>query len=147
MKTARMYPTATLLPNGRVLVVGGFNKSSGALASAELYFPDGGASGPFSYFQTIRWRSGHTYAITNNSMTWDEARILAEQHGGYLVTINDSSENQFLSANYGSGVPWIGLNDIQNEGTWEWANGDLPTYWNWAPGEPSPGAEHCVMTN
>jgi subtilase family serine protease len=100
------------------------------------------------YFENILTYNGHTYAITKNSMTWDEARILAEQHGGYLVTINDSSENQFLSANYGSGVPWIGLNDIQNEGTWEWANGGLPTYWNWAPGEPNnAGNEDCGKTN
>ena len=38
LATARAEHTATLLPNGKVLVAGG-EDSSGALASAELYDP------------------------------------------------------------------------------------------------------------
>jgi len=37
--TARQYHTATLLPSGKVLVAGGWDSSSGYLASAELYDP------------------------------------------------------------------------------------------------------------
>jgi hypothetical protein len=44
MKTAREYATATLLPDGRVLVAGGDNDSP-ALATAELFDP---ATGLFS---------------------------------------------------------------------------------------------------
>src|SRR5437016_13655333 len=39
LATAREFHTATLLPNGKVLVAGGVD-SSGFLASAELYDPD-----------------------------------------------------------------------------------------------------------
>ncbi|MFZ5876513.1 MAG: kelch repeat-containing protein [Nitrospirota bacterium] len=45
MGTARSEHTATLLPNGRVLVAGGYNSNDGYLASAELYDP---ATGTFS---------------------------------------------------------------------------------------------------
>src|SRR5437762_211556 len=41
LNTARGSHTATLLPNGKVLVAGGIN-SSGVLASAELYDPASG---------------------------------------------------------------------------------------------------------
>ena len=48
--------------------------------------------------------------------------------------------------NYAVGSPWIGLNDIDNPGTWAWAYG-WSDYTNWASGEPSGGLEHCVITN
>jgi hypothetical protein len=39
MNTARSGDSATLLPNGQVLVAGGYNNMMGVLASAELYTP------------------------------------------------------------------------------------------------------------
>src|SRR5881409_3027939 len=39
LSTARWNHTATLLPNGKVLVAGGYNSVSGYLSSAELYDP------------------------------------------------------------------------------------------------------------
>jgi len=39
MATARGSDTATLLDHGTVLVAGGFNSQSKALASAEIYDP------------------------------------------------------------------------------------------------------------
>ena len=42
LASARYFPTATLLPNGKVLVAGGYNDTSGYLSSAELYDPTSG---------------------------------------------------------------------------------------------------------
>ena len=42
LATARCDHTATLLPNGKVLVAGGVDSSDGSLASAELYDPASG---------------------------------------------------------------------------------------------------------
>jgi hypothetical protein len=46
MATARQGHTATLLRDGRVLVVGGGNNSSGALSTAEIYDPKNGIFTP-----------------------------------------------------------------------------------------------------
>jgi len=45
MSNGRRLHTATLLPNGNVLIAGGYNDNSGTLATAELYSP---ATGTFS---------------------------------------------------------------------------------------------------
>jgi uncharacterized delta-60 repeat protein len=42
LATAREHHTATLLPNGKVLVAGGYLSGTGAIASAELYDPTTG---------------------------------------------------------------------------------------------------------
>ena len=41
---------------------------------------------------------------------------------------------------------WIGLNDIDNENTFVWADGSSSTYRKWNSGEPndSGGNEDCV---
>jgi hypothetical protein len=46
MRTPRSQHTATLLPNGRVLLAGGRNSTEGALSSAEIYDPAMGAFSP-----------------------------------------------------------------------------------------------------
>src|SRR6266536_2532792 len=61
--TARHSHTATLLPNGKVLVAGGFN-SSGILASAELYDP---ASGTWTATGSLGTpRRSHTATLLPN---------------------------------------------------------------------------------
>ena len=60
MNTARTHHTATLLPNGKVLVAGGFNQSN-LLASAELYNPGTGKWTVTGGMATARW--GHSATL------------------------------------------------------------------------------------
>ena len=55
LSDARFYHTATLLPNGKVLVVGGFG-SSATLASAELYDPAAASWSPTGRLINARGR-------------------------------------------------------------------------------------------
>ncbi|HUA38327.1 MAG TPA: kelch repeat-containing protein [Candidatus Sulfopaludibacter sp.] len=55
MNTARGLHTATLLPNGQVLVVGGYKNYKSALASAELYDPVSGTWTNTGSLNTARW--------------------------------------------------------------------------------------------
>ena len=66
MVTARDSHTATLLPNGQVLVVGGLNSNNGViyLSSAELYNPATGTWSPTAALTTAR--KSHTATLLPN---------------------------------------------------------------------------------
>jgi hypothetical protein len=87
----------------------------------------------------INPNNGHQYFLTE-IMSWQEAKILAEKSGGYLVTIKDSQENEWLVKTFlknDTDFLWIGLNDYQEEGNFVWVNGEEVTYLNWSEGEPN----------
>ena len=64
MASARTSHTATLLPSGKVLVVGGRDSSGPSLGTAELYDP---ASGTWSTTGSLHWpRAGHTATLLSN---------------------------------------------------------------------------------
>lgn len=84
--------------------------------------------------------TGHNYYLVSGN-TWTLAQNVGLSLGGHLVTINNAAENAWLKANFldpNPGInPWIGLQDLDNNGSWEWISGEPVTYLNWAPGEPN----------
>ncbi|MEM9275567.1 MAG: lectin-like protein [Cyanobacteria bacterium P01_F01_bin.143] len=82
--------------------------------------------------------NGNQYFLTSTSLTWEQAQAEAENFGGNLVSINDSLEESWLQSNFGDIEDfWIGINDRNTEGSFEWVSGQPVTYTNWAPGEPN----------
>ena len=81
LATARYFHTATLLPNGKVLVAGGYDSDGGYLASAELYDP---ASGTWTATGSLATaRDGHTATLLPNG------KVLVAggySNGGYLAS-------------------------------------------------------------
>uniref|UniRef100_F7CSY8 C-type lectin domain family 4 member E n=1 Tax=Xenopus tropicalis TaxID=8364 RepID=F7CSY8_XENTR len=82
------------------------------------------------------------YYITTKKTNWQKARSFCVQEGGDLVVVNSEKEQKFLKEK--SGVSnlkrfWIGLSDIEEEGTWTWVDGtDYSTsYQFWKKGEPN----------
>ena len=61
MTTSRDFHTATLLPNGQVLVAGGYNFTGGDLSSAELFNPVTGIWTPTGALHTARY--SHTATL------------------------------------------------------------------------------------
>jgi len=64
LNTARFYHTATLLPDGRVLVAGGLDQNLFPVASAEIYDPASGTWTPTGSLVTAR--SQHTATLLPN---------------------------------------------------------------------------------
>ena len=92
--------------------------------------------------------NGHTYqaVILPERVSWNEARVYAENRGGTLVNLETSEEAEWLWKNmvgyvplwsmtyYNSG-PWIGLFRHDNE--WQWLSGEEFDWDGWSPGEPN----------
>lgn len=93
--------------------------------------------------------NGHTYYLLEEN-TWSNSQNYATSIlGGNLVTINDSAEDTWIWQTFSSTAKanenpnetrlysmWIGLNDLDNNNTWEWLSGEAVTYTNWEPGQP-----------
>jgi hypothetical protein len=89
---------------------------------------------PISGYALIGTFEGHTYFMSNASLSWPNARTAAISIGGDLVSINTYDEDIFL-APYG-GHTWVGGyqdhsdpsyvepgNGSQNYGGWKWTDG------------------------
>ena len=72
---------------------------------------------------------GHKYFRSNSQLTWEAAKIICEDKGGYLAEINDIAENDFIKNAIASPV-FIGLSDSGVEGVLSWANGAPLTFNN-----------------
>jgi len=87
---------------------------------------------------SFKVNNGKVYVrIGDPDQTWNKAESIAQDLGGHLVTINDAQENQWIVDNFGASRLWIGLNDVAQEGNFEWSSGEDVTYTNWFNGEPN----------
>ena len=94
-------------------------------------------------------RNGHAYCLTPEGKSWQEAQDYAKQFDGHLVVINDQHEQQWLIQAFGEDWYWIGLTDENQEGAWQWVNGETLRYSNWQDGEPNDqwdcGEDYAMM--
>ncbi|NEP90556.1 MAG: hypothetical protein F6K18_29140 [Okeania sp. SIO2C2] len=83
--------------------------------------------------------NGHIYFLTKLA-TWTDAQAEAQEVDGNLVTINDEAEHDWLWGIFGTAEPfWIGLNDVNDEGTFSWISGQDFDYEYWHPIKPDSG--------
>ena len=99
--------------------------------------------------------NNHTYHLLSAS-SWSDAASVARSLGGFLVTVDDSEEDQWLFDTFAVSNDttrhlWIGLSDHQNEGDFRWHDGTPFTYRNWGEGQPGDGDDedyvHITGTN
>lgn len=113
----------------------------------------------------------HCYAVTGRhcfcpyKREYRDAKKICQSRDMHLVKIDDRDENELIGSImlemgissdeeiFGSdgvnGAIWIGLNDLDKEGTFIWPDGSKMTYEPWAHNQPDnltgPEGEDCVV--
>ncbi|XP_012364826.2 C-type lectin domain family 4 member M isoform X9 [Nomascus leucogenys] len=93
---------------------------------------------------------GNCYFMSNSQRNWHDSVTACQEVGAQLVVIKSAEEQNFLQLQtYRSNrFSWMGLSDLNQEGTWQWVDGSplsssFQRYWN--SGEPNnSGDEDCA---
>ncbi|XP_075466545.1 pulmonary surfactant-associated protein D-like [Ascaphus truei] len=99
-------------------------------------------------FSTVT-RAGTNFFVTSGTEgNFNEAKAICSETGGQVASPRNSEDNQAvlaLSLQYKKKL-FLGINDIETEGTFRYPTGELIGYSNWHPNEPNNdnGMEDCV---
>ncbi|KAM9235960.1 lymphocyte antigen 75 [Leptosomus discolor] len=88
---------------------------------------------------------------TQSALSWKEAFISCQRQGGDLLSIQDASELSYIKAKDDiAEIFWIGLNQLDVSGGWQWSDHKPLNFLNWHPDmqglSPLDGAS-CVVMN
>jgi conjugal transfer mating pair stabilization protein TraN len=112
-------------------------------------------------YESFGLYENNSYAITKRSMTWEDAKSLAEASGGKLTFVANKETNNFLTTQFGplmtgsakvtGNKAWIGLHDPAHVASWcypdiavcptmperfLWVQHAASSFSNWAVGQP-----------
>ncbi|KAL4659299.1 C-type mannose receptor 2-like [Arapaima gigas] len=83
-----------------------------------------------------------------STLSWNEARASCRQQASDLLSITEVHEQTYINGlltGYSASL-WIGLNDLDINGGWQWADSSPLKYLNWEPEQPSHGEEeNCAV--
>ncbi|XP_055096231.1 CD209 antigen isoform X5 [Symphalangus syndactylus] len=93
---------------------------------------------------------GNCYFMSNSQRDWQDSVTACQEVGAQLVIIKSAEEQNFLQlqSSRSNRFAWMGLSDVNQEGTWQWVDGSplspsFKHYWN--RGEPNNiGEEDCA---
>ncbi|XP_018549331.2 LOW QUALITY PROTEIN: FRAS1-related extracellular matrix protein 1a [Lates calcarifer] len=96
------------------------------------------------------FHGGHCYILsTEHKATWSTAnRACRERYKGTLASVLSKVDMDWLWNFSGRKPFWIGLNDREGRGRWEWAGGEPVSYTNWRktpPRSKMKGTKTCVL--
>ena len=80
---------------------------------------------------------GNSFYKTYEEMNYLDAKAQCESDGAYLAIPRSDAENAFIASLIPNDNIWIGVNDIDEEGTFAAVDGQDVTYTKWNSGEPN----------
>uniref|UniRef100_A0A673CMY1 C-type lectin domain-containing protein n=1 Tax=Sphaeramia orbicularis TaxID=375764 RepID=A0A673CMY1_9TELE len=92
--------------------------------------------------------NGSCYFLSSQTGPWKAGREDCKTRGAHLVIITSKKNRYFIE---GLKVAyWIGLTDVEQEGTWKWVDGSAFIHFAPAPpdngnGDPIYGEEDCAL--
>ena len=96
--------------------------------------------------------NGNKYYLLS-AASWTESEAFARELGGHLATVRNADEQEWIWETFSAfggeeRSLWIGLNDQDQEGSYQWASGEAVGYTHWLDGQPddnpSSGGEDYV---
>lgn len=90
------------------------------------------------------------YQLCDTIRSWSEARAFCQSQGMDLLVLNSSQESTFIQSQMAQRLSitdfWLGLSDLETEGSFVWVDGSPLTSSNWSSGEPNDsGGEDCAQ--
>jgi len=88
------------------------------------------------------------YQISDSKGSWSSGSDYCQGIGGSYVDITSMDEFNYVKSLLSEST-WIGLNDLDKEGTFVWQSGAATSFINFVKGEPNngswySGSEDCV---
>ena len=83
----------------------------------------------------------------SGGISWSDAQTSCVGWGGDLSSISTERENNLPSTANSDSVSdtWIGLYDVDRNGSYQWIDGTVVNYTNWGAGESSnTPTEDCI---
>ncbi|XP_055084970.1 FRAS1-related extracellular matrix protein 1a isoform X2 [Periophthalmus magnuspinnatus] len=119
-----------------------FNQSTGKLyhcngVSWKLWAPSEATVSAQKCARGWTFHGGYCYLNLEQRATWFTAnRACKERHKGTLASVLSKVDMYWLWDFSGRKPFWIGLNDREGRGRWEWSGGEPVTYTNWRKTPP-----------
>ncbi|XP_078334644.1 perlucin-like protein isoform X2 [Crassostrea virginica] len=93
--------------------------------------------------------NGHCYHYYSSTKNWFEAQVFCRKQGTFLLQIDDSNENKWVSKTFPNVEYWIDYFDVGMEGKWVTFSSGKSFYSNWEKNQPNnyKGSENCAHNN